>query len=396
MKFAVHLVPVLAVSGAALLMAASIGSLHPEDLTIHEWGTFTSIAGDNGTAIDWEPLDGPSDLPCFVHRFEFGAKALLSGTVRMETPVIYLYGPESNTASVRVSFPKGFITEWYPKANRVATYIGSGMPPRGPDVRQPGKDEPDSIEWPAVKLQRDSDSIDFPLEQPPSHYYAGRRTDSDALLVGDEIEKFLFYRGIGRFQPPVAALVAAEDRIVVRNLGRAQIPAAILFRNNDGKISYRVSGPISSEVTLEMPHASANTGILRADMETILISQGLFAKEAKAMVATWGDSWFEEGTRLFYFLPASVVDSILPLEIRPAPRHVARVFVGRMEIFTPAMKRAIRDAIARRDSSVFAKYGRFLNAVTSGMAPDAWWSTQVSVMRQKYLGRETACGKSAW
>ena len=401
MKFAARFVPVVAVSflalsGATLLMAASIGSLHTPDLTAHEWGTFTSIAGDDGMAIDWEPLDGPSDLPCFVHRFEIGAKALLSGTVRMETPVIYLYGPERSTASVRVSFPKGFITEWYPKANRVATFIGSGNPPRGPDVRQPGKDEPDSIEWPAVKLQHDSDSIDFPLEQPPSHYYAGRRTDSDALLVGNEMEKFLFYRGVGRFQPPVAAFAGADGRIVVRDLGPAQIPAAILFQNHDGKISYRISGPIGSEVTLQMPQAAANTGTLRADMESILISQGLFAKEAKAMVATWGDSWFEEGTRLFYFLPTSVVDSILPLEVRPAPPHVARVFVGRMEIFTPSMKREIQDAIARGDSSVFAKYGRFLNPVTAEMGQDEWWSTQVRTMRQKYIGRESACGRSAW
>ena len=44
-------------------------------------------------------------------------------------------------------------------------------------------------------------------------------------------------------------------------------------------------------MTLEMPQAAANTGMLRADMESILISQGLFAKAgAKAMVATWGDS----------------------------------------------------------------------------------------------------------
>jgi hypothetical protein len=396
MTSAVRFVSSLVISGAALLIAASIGSLHPEALTAHEWGTFTSIAGDDGMAIRWEPLDGPSDLPCFVHRFEFGAKALLSGTVRMETPVIYLYGPEGSTASVRVSFPQGFITEWYPRANRVATFIGSGNPPRGPDVRQPGKDEPDSIEWPAVKLQRDSDSIDFPLEQPPSHYYAGRRTDSDVLLVGNEIDKFLFYRGVGRFQPPVAALVDAEGRIVVRDLGPAQIPAAILFQNGDGKISYRVSGPIGPEVTLEIPQAAANTGTLRAEMESILISQGLFAKEAKAMVATWGDSWFEEGLRLFYFLPTSAVDSILPLEIQPTPPHVARVFVGRMEIFTPTMKQEIRDAIARRDSSVFAKYGRFLNPVTAGIGPDAWWTPQVSAMRQKYLGRQNACGKSAW
>ena len=155
MRSAVRFVPALAVAGAALLMAASIGSLHPVDLTVHEWGTFTSIAGDDGMAIDWEPLDGPSDLPCFVHRFEVGAKAQLSGTVRMETPVIYLYGPEGSNVSVRVSFPNGFITEWYPKANRVATFMGSGIWPKRTGraaARQISGEPPDSIEWPAVKL----------------------------------------------------------------------------------------------------------------------------------------------------------------------------------------------------------------------------------------------------
>jgi hypothetical protein len=314
----------------------------------------------------------------------------------METPVIYLYGPETSTASVRVTFPHGYITEWYPKANRVATYIGSGMPPHGPDVRHPGKDEPDSIEWPAVKLGRDSNDIDYPLEQPPSHYYAGRRTDSAALRAGGETEKFLFYRGIGQFQPPVAAQVSAGERIKVRALNQQQIPAAILFENHDGRIAYRVHGPIGSEVTFEAPQAAADTNALRAEMERILVSRGLFQKEARAMVATWGDSWFEEGTRLFYFLPASAVDSILPLEPDESPAQIARVFVGRLEIFTPAVKRAIKNAIANGDSRVFAKYGRFLNPVTAGMEQNEWWSARVTAMREKYLGQETACGKSNW
>ena len=263
-------------------------------------------------------------------------------------------------------------------------------------MRQPRKDEPDSIEWPAVKLQRDSDSIDFPLEQPPSHYYAGRRTDSDALLVGDEIEKFLFYRGVGRFQPPVAALVGAGDRIVVRNLGPAQIPAAILFQNHDGKISYRVSGPIGSEVTLEITQAAANTGRLRADMESILISQGLFAKGGEG-----------DGCDLGRLLVRGRDEIVLLSTDQRSGFHIAaggpagaaaccaRLRRSHGNIHA-TMKRAIRDAIARGDSSVFAKYGRFLNPVTAGMEPDAWWRTQAGVMRQKYLGRETACGKSGW
>src|SRR5215468_9031769 len=38
-------------------------------LTVHEWGTFTSIAGPDGQALSWNPLDGPDDLPCFVDRY---------------------------------------------------------------------------------------------------------------------------------------------------------------------------------------------------------------------------------------------------------------------------------------------------------------------------------------
>ena len=32
-------------------------------LIVHEWGTFTSIAGKDGVALEWRPLNGSSDLP---------------------------------------------------------------------------------------------------------------------------------------------------------------------------------------------------------------------------------------------------------------------------------------------------------------------------------------------
>ncbi|MGC2400855.1 MAG: hypothetical protein WA510_13775, partial [Acidobacteriaceae bacterium] len=41
------------------------------DLTVHEWGTFTAVAGTDGRAIEWLPLGLPrfppsTDLPEFV------------------------------------------------------------------------------------------------------------------------------------------------------------------------------------------------------------------------------------------------------------------------------------------------------------------------------------------
>ena len=87
---------------------------------VHEWGTFTSVAGENGQAVDWLPLSGPSDLPCFVARLDHQRNFKSAyGAVRMETPVLYFYPLKPMTVSVRVDFPNGRVTEWYPRATGV-------------------------------------------------------------------------------------------------------------------------------------------------------------------------------------------------------------------------------------------------------------------------------------
>src|SRR5688572_28501480 len=68
-------------------------------LVVHEWGTFTSIAGRDGVALEWRPLSGPSDLPKFVHTFSKPDRGIrpqpgksdLRARVRLETPVLYFY-----------------------------------------------------------------------------------------------------------------------------------------------------------------------------------------------------------------------------------------------------------------------------------------------------------------
>ena len=97
-------------------------------LVVHEWGTFTSIAGKSGAAVEWRPLNGSSDLPGFVYNagglpgaagLRHGKRCIKCDTeaiVRMETPVIYFYAERQTTVSVRVDFVNGKITEWYPQA----------------------------------------------------------------------------------------------------------------------------------------------------------------------------------------------------------------------------------------------------------------------------------------
>src|SRR4051812_49708726 len=104
----------LATIGAAHSRFPSPDSRSSPGVTLHEWGTFTSVAGVDGRAIDWLALSGHNDLPCFVKHLngnivskgeiQIGAaigqqvtyeQALtrLVGKVRMETPVIYFYSP---------------------------------------------------------------------------------------------------------------------------------------------------------------------------------------------------------------------------------------------------------------------------------------------------------------
>ncbi len=81
------------------------------------------------------------------------------------------------------------------------------------------------------------------------------------------------------------------------------------------------------------------------------------------MVETWRDSWFEEGSRLIYIVPSRAVDTILPLQVDPAPARTVRVFVGRIELLTPETKRVVESAIAKADWSAVERYSRFLDPI---------------------------------
>ena len=41
-------------------------STHSVPVVAHEWGTFTTVADEQGNPTEWLPLSGQSDLPCLV------------------------------------------------------------------------------------------------------------------------------------------------------------------------------------------------------------------------------------------------------------------------------------------------------------------------------------------
>jgi hypothetical protein len=99
----------------------------------------------------------------------------------------------------------------------------------------------------------------------------------------------------------------------------------------------------------------------------MLIAQGLYQDEARAMVETWRSSWFEEGSRLLYIVPEAFVNEVLPLSISPAPMQTVRVFVGRLELITPTTQRAVETALAANDTVTLRAYSRFLEPILATM-----------------------------
>jgi hypothetical protein len=360
---------VLAVSGAVLLVAAGTHSGQSGDLTVHEWGTFTSVAGEDGVAVDWDALGCKDDLPRFVKDFGYrGSKWRLQGTVRMETPVLYFYSPRELDARVRVAFPQGLITEWFPPAEYEVyqTHGPDGLVRRlqsnmnGIDTSL--KSLTGTIDWKNIKVQPGTAPA-LTVENGPSRYYAARATDAAPIAVGGQHEKFLFYRGVGRFPVPLLVRLSGNGQIVVENRGQDSIPRAILFENRGGRVGYRNVDAIKDVVTLDPPSLDGSLAQLQVDLESALVAQGLYPKEAQAMVDTWRDSWFEEGSRLIYLVPAPAIDAILPLHVEPHPSQITRVFVGRIELLTAKTTRSVEEAIAVGDRATIDRYSRFLDPI---------------------------------
>ncbi len=335
-------------------------------LTVHEWGTFTSIAGDDGQAVEWSPLTASTDLPAFVEHFRNpGFKLGLRGTVRMETPVIYFYDSREEIVSVKVAFAKGVITEWYPHASRVEP---TGDLYGGILHQASAKG---SIGWDSVTVAPNS-RPDFPREDRNSHYFAARMTSSTPVRVktaaGEQQEKFLFYRGVAAFPVPLSAKLTTAGRLLVENGSQEEIPNTIRFERRGERVGYRIGGSLKKEAILDAaPELTATIDDLGRDLEGILVAQGLYQDEAHAMVETWRGSWFEEGSRLLYIVPPSFVNEVLPLSIHPGPAQTVRVFVGRLELVTPATEKAVETAFAANDTATLKTYDRFLEPILATM-----------------------------
>jgi hypothetical protein len=371
------------------------------DYIVHEWGTFTSFSGSDGIALDFRPLVD-EDLPKFVldrpqqaalndnrdRAYAKGvtAKGFVLSKQRMETPVTYFYTDKERIVDVSVEFPKGLLTEFFPPVRQFGPAYKAG-------AREPL--EASWLRWGKVRLLPESQALNSQGFDPfirkiepgeNEHYGYARETDSAHIQITDPAmlttyrEKFLFYRGVGNFNLPVRVTASGSDRFNLTHSGKTPIHYAFLVQiDPGGAVRFARYDQIVQSVEMTLPSQTATLDELSNEMVRALISDGLFEKEARAMVKTWRSSWFgERGTRVLYSLPQGDTDALLPLRLSPAPKELIRVMIGRLETLTPEQEASIAslvshlgdlDPIVReRTSTRIRELGRFAEPALTRVA----------------------------
>jgi hypothetical protein len=375
----------LGLSSWATLAAASPGRLPrgspPNEgrLIVHEWGTFLSVQGSDGGTLGGM-VDSEERLPIFVRERRLDGRNRACMFLKMETPVTYFYVDRPRTVQVRVDMPQGLLTHWFPVVR------GYGPPPQAkPATPAPGS----FLDWGRVELLPDvRPHIVGPLPPldgyrtvPPDNTWRfARETDAAFVRVGrsdptvrhvrshGDVEKFLFYRGLGMFELPLAVRSAGagdDVQLTLQNRSKDALQGMFVVRVGKDSVQYAavpvLAGGAATEgdtASLLTPPLPLKDGVpqVKQAVAASLIEAGLYAKEAQAMVNTWEHSYFRTpGLRVLYVLPRKAVDQTIPIQINPEPEQLVRVMVGRVEVLTPGLEKRLVRAVAdlgARDAAV--------------------------------------------
>ncbi len=208
------------------------------------------------------------------------------------------------------------------------------------------------LDWGSVKVLAPGLGTEgLPPVEPGDPWALAREPDSNVLRIcgpRTEHERYLFYRGLGRFDLPMQVAIEA-GRAVLRCPDLDPGTVARVVQVEEGRIRTAILKP--TQETAGDVRSALLSGLEETkveDLERALTVEfkcrGLTRAEAVAMVRTWRKSWLESpGTRILVPLPRRVVDALLPLEVSPAPRETVRVLVARLDILTPEEERRAED-----------------------------------------------------
>lgn len=272
---------------------------------------------------------------------------------------------------MRVDFPQGLLTEFYPPVRNMlppidnekifveGEAIGNSRLNWGKVDLIPTAQLLPQVQNASLRETLTANMVEglLPHAANEQHYAAARETDAALVHVRGTaglnspqqsfFEKFLCYRGVGKFQLPVNARFDS-DHVIISNDGALPLNSAIMIHVDGEDLLATSIDQVAAGRSLKFDNLQPMTAQQLVELvQQCLIDEGLYAKEATAMVKTWQQSWFtENGTRVLYMVPGPTTDELLPLYVTPRPKQMLRVLVGRMEIMSPADEQRMIEAVA--------------------------------------------------
>ncbi|MFZ5891017.1 MAG: hypothetical protein ACOY0T_08200 [Myxococcota bacterium] len=370
----------------------------PDGLVVHEWGTNTVVSASDGT-LELGLQHEEEDLPAFVYdrlRAAVAEPLSMKVTTKMETPILYFYSKEPLDVSVRVDFPTGILTQWYPGVLDFRPQILWEQPLLATSKPQDPAMDPNILmptllcenrfrrngwlDWGRFRVLAPGEAAPTLPIAPKDQYTWSYARDVNANAVkfpNGESERFLFYRGLSNAIPPVTIralpIDAQGQRVVLENASGVAVPSAFVVhvKGDSGaftEFNQGVGAGAKRELTVPneselSPLGDYETALADA-MTRALEAQALFHDEAVAMVNTWKTQWFKTpGIRVLYFAPSTWTDETIPLQITPKPAALVRVMVMRAEVLTPELESVDVAALNSTDETAmrahFSKLGRF-------------------------------------
>jgi len=399
-KFGLFIGSTALAAAAAVVLAGDERTAPDPDgcFVVHEWGTFTSMQGADGVALEGLSREEEA-LPAFVYSRskvrdcplrDKGWKGLEvpAGhvTQKMETPVVYFHSAAPRRVRVRVDFVRGLLSQWYP----VSDLLGPPESARDAGPLDVSTVERSFLQWDVDVLPKDAPR---PAETPDvagdDPWSFARDVDANWIRTLPrkapqragpvEAERYLFYRGLGAFPLPLTATARGDGAFAFANRGGTKVGSPLLLEVKDGRGRIANVDDVPAGGAVEMrfratelwrPMAETEEK-LQAFLRRDLVAAGLHEDGARAMVRTWSRSWFRsEGTRALWIVPRDVTDAMLPLSIDPKPDALVRVLLARLEIITPEAEdedyAALADVAsgdpgrAPRGAAVIERRGRFV------------------------------------
>jgi len=325
---------------------------------LHEWGTFTTIAGADGVVLEGLTYDD-HQLPDFVYQRARCRDGFEGVRCKMETPVLYFYSDRERELSVRVGFQPGLLTQWYPQVHGV-------FPPAGEEASAL---RGGSLDWGRIRVLAPGDGLNrLPSVGSAFNWEHARDVDANVIeghVPTDQHERFLFYRGLGSFEPSLLAWSDGDGALNLANRSDESLAGAIVLARDGKQLRAKRLDPLAQGQRVHVARRELRELDLAGAMALtarLLEEQGLYPKEARAMVSTWQQSYFEtDGLRVLCPLPRAEVDWLLPLRVSPPPRESVRVLVARIDVLTPEAEQEALAALPRIHTAeeARARLGRF-------------------------------------